>query len=224
MITDEQKVYIRGVEGRGDEVIKMLMDLGAKNKFECHGDDPHAVYFITHNGLAASATDNSEMANMLMEYCHEVHLPEQWKDGDVLINKKYSDVFAVFKEGCRRRTFGYTFLCADFHYGYISTVNDIEVNKFRSATEEEIIRFHDLLHKHGKDWDVEKQQLVNWRWKPKDGETFYYFDEIGQILSDSYDDFSNGPISDFGNCFRTREEAEAAAERVKKVLNENQNV
>lgn len=28
-MTDEQKVYIRGVEGRGSEVIKMLTDLGA---------------------------------------------------------------------------------------------------------------------------------------------------------------------------------------------------
>lgn len=35
---DNQKVYIRGVEGRGDEVIKMLTDLGADNHVGCKGE------------------------------------------------------------------------------------------------------------------------------------------------------------------------------------------
>jgi hypothetical protein len=50
-MTDEQKVYIRGVEGRGDEVIKMLTDLGAdRNGFDWDGNDPKTLYFISYEG------------------------------------------------------------------------------------------------------------------------------------------------------------------------------
>ena len=48
-MTDEQRVYIRVVNGRGEEVIKMLEDRGGENHL-LDGNDPESIYLISHNG------------------------------------------------------------------------------------------------------------------------------------------------------------------------------
>ena len=57
------------------------------------------------------------------------------------------------------------------------------------------------------------------RWKPEHGETYYYTDSIGAV--DDYkwtDDPADRLYYESGNCFKTEEEAEAAAEKVKALL------
>lgn len=79
----KQKVWIRGVKGRGDEVIKMLMDLGAKNCDDLVGNDPNRVYSITTDGAIACTRDGVTIET-LKTYCREIKLPEKWVTGYVL--------------------------------------------------------------------------------------------------------------------------------------------
>lgn len=79
----KQKVWIRGVKGRGDEVIKMLMDLGAKNCDDLAGNDPNRVYSITTDGAIACTRDGVTIET-LKTYCREIKLPEKWVTGYVL--------------------------------------------------------------------------------------------------------------------------------------------
>lgn len=82
---NKQRVFIRGVEGRGDEVIKMLEEHGGKN---CHvdGADSECLYFIDHEGLVSLAIIDSEFGKIIMDNYTELHLPEKWKDGDILVD------------------------------------------------------------------------------------------------------------------------------------------
>ena len=79
----KQKVWILGVKGRGDEVIKMLMDLGAKNCDDLAGNDPNRVYSITTDGAIACTRDGVTIET-LKTYCREIKLPEKWVTGYVL--------------------------------------------------------------------------------------------------------------------------------------------
>lgn len=217
-MTDEQKIFIRGVEGRGGEVLKMLEDRGGKNPGG-GGSRPTCIYYIWHNGMISSASIKSETAQIIMDNYTELQLPEQWNDGDVLVSRSNSQVMVLYEFVSDNKD-------ADLFNAYFRLdsgmifLHSLEVrNRFRLATDQEIERFYENLHKLHKDWDAEKKQLVDLKWKPKNGDMVYHFDEIGEILYDEYDVSTDVPLSDFGNCFRTREEAEAMVEKIKKLLN-----
>lgn len=54
---------------------------------------------------------------------------------------------------------------------------------------------------------------------PQEGDKYFYISAAGAICDANYDDVSvDNYLREFGNFFRTREEAEAALERVKKEL------
>lgn len=214
---DEQKVWIRGVEGRGSEVIKML---GGEN-YLLGGDNPGYIYYISHDGEISFVLVESEFGKIIMDNYRELHLPERWKDGDVLINVQFSDIFAVCKSACNARDNAYhCYMYADFGCDEIDAEGcDILRSYYRLATPSEVERFHDLLHKHGKEWDAEKKELVDWRWMPKRGEGYYYFDWGGDVIKLEWEGASDDlDCYHFGNCFRTHEEAKVAAEKVKKLL------
>lgn len=165
---EDWKVFIRGVEGRGEEVIKTLTDLGAKNYGQLDGEDAQDVYFISHCGIIGSTRFDSEVVDMLREYCHEVTLPEKWNDGDVLVTKEW--VFLVFRGKIETESGR---LIIDTYFAVSDDQifrNDIlkPAGVPRLATPSEVEHFHELLHKHGKEWDAENKQLVDYvvRWKP----------------------------------------------------------
>lgn len=54
------------------------------------------------------------------------------------------------------------------------------------------------------------------RWKPEENEKFFYMDESGEIYESNFDSnyiFDNNKIA-YYNCFQTREQAEAEAEKI----------
>lgn len=220
MMKQEQKVYILGVEGRGAEVIKMLEDRGGKLYGQIDGEDRDLIYSISHNGDVFSALCDSEICQIIMDNYREIKLPE-WKDGDVLTNFESNDCFAVYKSGCKSGDFTcHCYIYADCGEDSIDGEGgDIMRSDYRLASPSEVKRFYELLHKHGKEWDAEKKQLVDWKWKPRRGEECFCFDCGGVVLRFEWDG-TCGDIEcyNFGNCFRTREEAEAMAEKVKKLL------
>lgn len=217
-MTDKQRVFIRGVKGRGSEVIRMLEDLGGKKPPLDLGGDPSYIYYISHEGDIGCMLFESEVGKIIMDNYREVKLPEKWKDGDILVDKYQGGVFAVFSK--------YRTDCDDFDTHLAASPYDIRqhivsyvTDDFRLATPSEVERFHELLHKHCKDWDAEKKQLVSWKWKPSIGDDFWVINCNGSVVCLDWDDSaSEKETFAFGNCFRTEEEAKAAVERVKKAL------
>lgn len=57
------------------------------------------------------------------------------------------------------------------------------------------------------------------KWKPKICEPYWFIDRDGDVRYHLWTEWdSDNDKYDFGNCFRTKEEAEAAAEKVKALL------
>ncbi len=218
-MTDEQKVFIRGVAGRGKEVIKMLEDLGAKTTLSHLGENPSYIYVISHEGNINCALYESETGKIIMDNYRELHLPDLWKDGDVLATD--DGALMVFRGSIEADPERATIdaYCAVSEHQICLSANLKHIGCLRLATPSEIERFHELMHKNGKDWDAEKKQVVDWQWEPKKNERYYYIDNDSDILCDTWDEFLiDDDRYNFGNVFRTREEAEAALERVKKAL------
>lgn len=224
---DEQKVWIRGVEGRGKEVIKTLEDLGGKNVDDIEGEEPNTLYYINHFGNIYFIEDYDEMANIIMDYYKEIKLPEQyehqeqWKDGDVLYSEN-DGLFSVFDGSVCMNDNGFQSTGAYFgvtENGFCTRGNFGGKGCPHLATPSEVEHFHEILHKYGKEWDAEKRQLVDWKWKPKEDEYYYFFDEMMQTHRNEWEDSPmDQHLFEVGNCFRTREEAEAMAKKIKKLL------
>ena len=50
-MVDKKYVYIQGVPGKGDEVIKTLEDLGGINSNNLSGDDDASYYYINSQNI-----------------------------------------------------------------------------------------------------------------------------------------------------------------------------
>lgn len=70
------------------------------------------------------------------------------------------------------------------------------------------------------DWEYRIKTEKDEPWKPKDGESYYFVDTDAECVETSFDiNWTNDRLRiKSGNYFHTREEAEAAAERVKAAL------
>lgn len=67
------------------------------------------------------------------------------------------------------------------------------------------------------DWEVVEESKV---WKPEKDGHYYYYNDMGHIYESCYDgDSTDKNRLEFGNCFKTKEEAEHMVEKLK-VINE----
>lgn len=214
------KVYIKGVPNRGDEIIKILTNLGANNDYNY--DDytsSHFIYFINHEGNISSAPINSEPAKIIMDNYKEVKLPEKWRDGDILICRDCK-LYVVVSFICTNQKFFIACIQADkdnvqeYKDGLLCHTED-----YCLATDKEVKEFYEILHKNRKDWDAGKKQLVDWKWRPKDGEVYWVISSNGGAAPYTwYNDPEDNCCFNFGNCFKTKNKAEAMAEKVRKLL------
>ena len=70
------------------------------------------------------------------------------------------------------------------------------------------------------DWEVVEESKV---WKPEKDGHYYYYNDMGHIYESCYDgDSADKNRLEFGNCFKTKEEAKHMAEKLK-VINELKN-
>lgn len=216
----EWQIYIKGNSSRGDEVINILKQHGGKpiRPDAVSGTIDAAIYYIDHDGIITFSTVDKETTKIIMDKYREIKLPEQWKNGDIL----YSDTdkeFAVFKDKWKLDSDKFLAYFATCHGGYL-TLQAIRRRDFRLTTKLEVEQFYEYLHSIGKDWDAEKKQLVDWKWKPKKGERYWFIGGHGQIRSYVWNnDFADIDFFNFGNYFKTKEEAEAMAKKIKKLLN-----
>ena len=94
-MTEAWKVYIKGVPGRGAEVLKVLEDLGGRNGYLYQGENDEWVYYIDHEGNINYEYLDSEIAKIIMDNYREIKLPERWKDGDVLVDNDNPNRFVI---------------------------------------------------------------------------------------------------------------------------------
>lgn len=73
-----QRVYIKGNFDRGDEVIKVLTDLGGLNSNDCDGHNSGAYYFIGPNGVITNDVPSGTIFSYVKEFYKEIKLPN-WK-------------------------------------------------------------------------------------------------------------------------------------------------
>lgn len=93
---DSQRIYIRGNKNRGDEIKDILTGLGAHPVTDISYNDDRFIYFINHENEIGIALIDSEVARIIMDNYKEIKLPEQWKNGDILINN--NNDYALFKK------------------------------------------------------------------------------------------------------------------------------
>ena len=76
---DKQKVYIKGNAERGNEVIKLLIDLGGQNSLNYYGVDTSGYYYISPNGeISHVCAERNPVYHFIKEFYKEVKLPK-WK-------------------------------------------------------------------------------------------------------------------------------------------------
>lgn len=87
------------------------------------------------------------------------------------------------------------------------------------VTPEEQQAFDDFCKSQGKIWNREKLQWENYRWKPIKDEWYYFIDNTADVAY-TYNSTCRTDLRRIksGNCFRTREEAEAKLEQIKQIL------
>ena len=112
-----KKVFIRGNEERGSEVIKMLEELDGVNSLYCAGARETLLYYITKDNQILYATLESELGIIIQECFEELYLPEptkelpnSWKEW-VEQNSKVADEYFIADDcmieriNSERRTF-----------------------------------------------------------------------------------------------------------------------
>ena len=133
---EKKKVFIRGLKGRGNEVIDILTKLGAINTVSRYNDNGDYIYFINHRNEIVCALIDSEVGAIIMDNYKEIELPKQpWKDGDILIDDRDPKSYAVFKEYNEGHTFGAYFILIN-KTAYFNTSALAET--FHRATTEEL--------------------------------------------------------------------------------------
>ena len=142
------------------------------------------------------------------------------KDGDVVYSGGFYDFVFIYKENLTAEAYYYVYLCLKDnkidlpdggHIGYVS--------QLRSATEEEKKKLFDKLAEEGYEWKPDTKELVKLKWKPKEGEEFWFplyyaspseFEPITSLLNKGRDK----AILDKGWCFKTKEECQEFCKRL----------
>lgn len=139
---------------------------------------------------------------------------QEFKDGDVLCST-LDDVILIFKA-----TYNHDRSCFNSHYNNKGSGNERwNIEFFRHATEEEKLLLFDKMKEQGLQWNAEEKRVEKVRWRAEDGKEYYYVGNQGILMVDTEDGVcADENRYEFSNYFRTSEQVEEAAKRVKEVL------
>lgn len=228
---EEQRVYIKGVENRGEDVIKSLTDLGGINSSSYTGDNEKALYYINPRGKIEYIYNYEFSTECLLvkEFYREITLPkEKWTDGDLLVKynggKKeyivYSDEKTKFDDE-KSEIDGKIILSYIYVYdkGYATMVLGNTIG-FKKASKDDIKEFQKRLHKYGKEWSFKYKMLVPWKWELEDFDEYWYVNEVGEICHTLFNGFLMLDLKRVrvGNCFQTKDDAITARDKIAKIL------
>lgn len=149
---------------------------------------------------------------------------EDFNRGDILVSLS-NEIILVddydFKEGHL-----YSFVHVDLS-GQLSKEPYFQWNEWhdwRLATDEEKQLLFDKMKEQGLKWNVEEKRVEKVRWRAKEGEDYWYISSECTVIEDTMKAeetmIGAGTIEEWKNYnhFRTKEQAEEAARRVKEVL------
>lgn len=145
------------------------------------------------------------------------------KDGDFLVNK-YGKVFIYSKKN-PDNSFVYSAYCGV----RMDDVIRIDFSNMwtlregcRFATQEEKSAFLERLEKEcHKTWNAEKKQLEDIRWRPEEGEPYFFIDKSFNVDCIRYlHEYDCGRI-ETNNCFKTKEAAQPYADKFKDMLKQS---
>ena len=156
------------------------------------------------------------------------------KDGVITIEKERTET-PKFKDGdfvtsIGGRVMGIVYECRDNNGDpviYMHWDNDSKLGQFkkwraevfRLATEKERQTITAQMAEQNLRWNAEEKELEWIRWRAEDGEEYCYVGNQGIIMVDKEDGHcADKNRHEFGNYFRTREQAEGAAKLVKATL------
>ena len=142
---------------------------------------------------------------------------KDFKDGDVL-HSIYDDLMLIYKESHSSESF-------NSHFNMIHTYNKgWNMHSFRHASEEEKQLLFDKMKEQGLKWNAEEKRVEKIRWRAKEGEEYSYVNSnmgvssIRRPKAGAYKCDYEGNSYHSYNYFRTQEQAEEAAKRVKETL------
>lgn len=219
---ERQRVWVRGVENRGEEVIQYLESLGGRNAYLQDGNNPNRIYYIDHNLYISYENYDCETSKIIRDYYKEYILPEyQFKDGDILKHKEYNNFMVYNENGEPNKTVFISYLFVNRNSCMTGTTLYAKKSDYRLATPSEIEEFNNMLQELGYEWDCDNKQLLASYWKPKYNETYYYITDNNTVGCHNWTDTDIEHIRwRANNCFKTKAEAEDKANKIKKILKE----
>ena len=147
---------------------------------------------------------------------------QDFKDGDFVSLSNLSGKFLIIYKNKRGLSNAYyhvaTYNC--YCESCVVYYNDwCFYGEVRIATEEEKQLLLDALHADGNDWDAEKKQIVDYKWKPKFGEKYFSFDSYMRPACFIWQHTQNDEHCYLTNkCFKTLEESEKYAKKIAEIL------
>ena len=137
-----------------------------------------------------------------------------FKTGDILISRD-KGVTLIFDKMLDADSF------IDIYYLGVLPYRSFVLENFRLATEEEKQLFFDKMKEQGLRWNAEEKKVEKIRWRALPNEAYYFVTTTG-VADDSkeYSFWHATPENRYQifNYFRTKEQAEKAAEVVKEAL------
>ena len=217
MIEKNKRVYIGGVSGRGGDVIHKLEALGGINDYSLYGNDCRMIYFIDHNNEITYTAKGTELYKFIVDLYQELTLPPvKWKEGAIVTDNAAESFCIVSKEKDDGKWLRPLFYIDQKNY---STKELVLKSVYHLADDTEKEKFHDLLHGFGLEWDDRNGQILSYRWKPQEGDVYYYIYTDGSVIREIWHDKSGVRSLSFGNCFPNRKLAGEMAGKIREMLN-----
>lgn len=146
----------------------------------------------------------------------------EFKDGDVLVsNDKYERFPLIFK-GNDNKGFHKFYACLGYYGNLTICKEDAERcgnSGLSLATEEEKQLLFDKMKEQGLRWNAEEKRVEKMRWRAEKGEEYHFLSNGLTEGSATETNVSfDKELWDSFNYFRTEEQAEEAARRVKETL------
>ncbi|WP_281798556.1 hypothetical protein [Prevotella pallens] len=139
---------------------------------------------------------------------------KEFENGDVLCSA-YSGTMVIFKE---KEKDGSRYFYS--HYNTDRSSNkDWNSTAFRHATEEEKQLLFDKMKEQGLKWNAEEKRVEKLRWRADVGVKYYFINSSLKVMKieECWSILCSEHYS-ANNYFRTKEQAEEAAKRIKEVL------
>lgn len=146
------------------------------------------------------------------------------KEGELVkITGTYIDAYCIIDriDDICISVFGWKKIDSNTHYLKCDCWLKNSQTKISTVTPEEQETFDDFCKSKGKIWNKEKLQWEEYRWKPKHGDMYYCVNITSSFFVICHvwrNDTVDSDYYDQNNCFKTKEEAEAKLEQIKKLL------